>query len=341
MSKISRRGILAAAGTALAADKLGFPMIRSARAAEFTLKFASDIPVTHPLNVRMKEATEEILKATDGRVQIGMYPNNQLGGDPDMFSQLRAGALDFFTLSGANVLSGLVPKAAISGVGFAFKDARQVHEAMDGDLGAFVRRQIEHAGIDVLDKIWENGFRQITTSTKPVRGPADLVGMKIRVPPGQLWVSLFKALKAAPATISWNEAYTALQTKIVDAQENALTTIYVAKVYEVQKYCSMTNHMWDGFWFLMNRNSWKKLPSAMQEIVAKYVNGAALKERQDVIDQDASLQKTLEQKGLVFNTTNPQEFRDELKKSGFYGEWRKSFGDQEWSLLEKVTGPLA
>lgn len=341
MSKITRRGILMTGSTAVAAKRLGFPMIRTAHAAEFAFKFGSDIPETHPLNVRMREASEQILKTTDGRVKIDIYPNSQLGSDPDMFSQLRAGALDFFTLSGANSLSTLVPKAAISGLGFAFKDYTQVHTAMDGDLGAYVREQIEHAGIDVLDKIWENGFRQITTSTKPIMKAADLVGMKIRVPPGQLWVSLFKALQAAPATISFNEVYTALQTKVVDGQENALVTINVSKLYEVQKYCSITNHMWDGFWFLMNRNSWKRLPTGTQEIVAKYVNAAALNERQDVAEQDASLQKTLEGKGLQFNKTDPEEFRAELKKSGFYTQWQKTFGDNEWSLLEKVTGQLA
>src|SRR6202023_101996 len=128
-----------------------------------------------------------------------------------------------------------------------------------------------------MDKIWDNGFRQITTSTKPIVTPADLQGMKIRVPVSALWTSLFKSLGASPTGINFAEVYSALQTKLVDGQENPLAIIYAAKLYEVQKYCSLTNHMWDGWWFLANKAAWDKVPATIQEIVAKRINEAALK----------------------------------------------------------------
>ena len=130
--------------------------------------------------------------------ELKLFPNNQLGGDTDMFSQLRSGALECFTLSGVNVLSTLVPSAAIWGVGFAWKDYPTLWNALDGKFGAHLRSQIDKAGLVVLEKIWDNGFRQVTTSVRPIVTPTDLQGLKIRVPVSALWTSLFKSLGASP-----------------------------------------------------------------------------------------------------------------------------------------------
>ena len=340
----NRRSFLLSGSGAIAvaaSGVLGAPWIRRANAAEFSCKVGTNLPASHPLNVRVQEASDAIRKETDGRVDIRVFPNNQLGGDPDMFSQLRAGALEFYMVSGANTLSTLVPKASISGVGFAFKDYDQVFAAFDGDLGAHVRGLIGKSGLVVQDKIWNNGFRQITTSTKPIKTPADLQGMKIRVPGGRLWISLFRSLSAAPASISFNEVYSSLQTKVVDGQENALAVVDAAKLYEVQKYCSLTNHMWDGYWLLGNKTAWEKMPPNVREIVSKHLNAGALKQRQDVIQLNASLQKTLEGRGLAFNTADATAFRQTLKSANFYAEQKQYFGDEEWSLMEKYTGKLA
>jgi TRAP-type C4-dicarboxylate transport system substrate-binding protein len=171
--------------------------------------------------------------------------------------------------------------------------------------------------------------------------PDDFKGMKLRVPPSPLWTSMFKALDAAPASINFNEVYSALQTKIVDGQENPLAIISTAKLYEVQKYCSLTNHMWDGFWFLANQRAWQALPEDVQGIVARNINMAGLKEREDVAELNATLQQSLAAKGLVFNRPDPAPFRDKLRAAGFYSEWRSKYGDEAWGILEKSTGKLA
>jgi TRAP-type C4-dicarboxylate transport system substrate-binding protein len=152
---------------------------------------------------------------------------------------------------------------------------------------------------------------------------------------------MFKALKSAPTSINFNEVYSALQTKVVDAQENPLAIIQTAKLYEVQKYCSLTNHMWDGFWFLGNGKAWNRLPKDIQAIVAKHVNEAGVKERADVAALDAELQKKLSGEGMVFNTPQSGPIRDELRQAGFYSEWKKKFGDSAWAILEKSVGSLA
>ena len=340
-STVSRRVFMkaAAASTALTGGVLSAPFIARAQSAEFSYKYANNLPITHPMNVRAREMADAIKAETKGRVEINIFPSNQLGSDTDMLSQLRSGGIEFFTLSGL-ILSTLVPAASINGIGFAFPDYDAVWKAMDGDLGAYVREQISKANLVAMEKIWDNGFRQTTTSTKPIAGPDDFKGFKIRVPVSPLWTSMFKALDAAPASINFAEVYTALQTKTVDGQENPLAIISTAKLYEVQKYCSLTNHMWDGFWFLANRRAWERLPEDLRTVVAKHVNDAGMKERVDVANLNANLQKELADKGMVFNQPKIDAFRDKLRQAGFYAEWKGKYGPEAWAALEKAVGQL-
>ena len=333
MLKLDRRGVIAA-----------LPLVairtRPADAAEFSYKYANNFPAAHPLNLRATEAMARIREATGGRVDIQVFPNNQLGSDTDTLSQLRSGAVEFFTLSGL-ILSTLVPPASINGVGFAFVDYDQVWKAMDGKLGAYVRGEIGKRGLLAMDKIWDNGFRQTTTSTKPIRTPDDFRGMKLRVPVSPLWTSMFNGLGASPASINFSEVYSALQTKIVDGQENPLAVIDAAKLYEVQTYCSMTNHMWDGFHFLANRRAWDALPADARTIVARELDRSAIEERTDVAALNAQLRDRLKTGGLTFNDVDPAPFRETLKRAGFYAEWRGKYGDEAWRVLEDAVGALS
>ena len=332
--KITRRALLAGAGA------IAVPARYEQAQAEFGFKYANNLPVAHPMNVRAKEMADAIRAETKGRVDIEIFPNNQLGSDTDMLSQVRSGGIEFFTLSGL-ILSTLVPAAAITGIGFAFSDYDAVWKALDGDLGAYVRREIAKSNLVAMEHIWDNGFRQITSSSKPIQTADDLKGFKIRVPVSPLWTSMFKALDASPASINFNEVYSALQSKVVDGQENPLAIISTAKLYEVQKYCSLTNHMWDGFWFLANGKAWERLPEDLRTIVARHVNAAGMKERVDVAALNATLQKDLAAKGLVFNQPKSDSFRDRMRKAGFYAEWKGKFGDEAWAILERSTGKLA
>ena len=141
---------------------------------------------------------------------------------------------------------------------------------------------------------------------------------------------MFKAFGAAPASINFNEVYSALQTKIVEGQENPLSIISIAKLYEVQKYFSITNHMWDGFWILANGQAWAKLPKDLQGIVERNFNAAALKDREDIRQLNESLQGDLQAKGMVFNKTDAEPFRAALRKAGFYAEWKEKYGAEAW-----------
>lgn len=336
---LSRRHLIALGGAA-AVGGVASPWVARAQSAEFSYKYANNLPDSHPMNVRAREMSAAILKDTNGRFEIKVFPSSQLGSDTDTLSQLRSGAVEFFTLSGL-ILSTLVPAASINGMGFAFKDYDSVWKAMDGDLGAYVRGQIQKAGLVPMEKIWDNGFRQTTTSNRPIVTPDDLKGLKLRVPPSPLWTSMYKAFDSAPASINFNEVYSALQTKIVDGQENPLAIIATAKLNEVQKYCSLTNHMWDGFWFLANRRAWERLPADVREIAAKHINAAGMKEREDVAKLTTGLEKELAGKGLTFNTPDPAPFREKLRSAGFYKEWHGKYGDEAWAILEKSVGKLS
>jgi tripartite ATP-independent transporter DctP family solute receptor len=332
---ISRRTMLQ--GAASAAVLTGFGA--RAQSAEFTYKYANNLPVTHPMNLRAKEAADRIKQETGGRVEIQIFPNNQLGSDTDMLSQVRSGGVEFFTLSPL-ILSTLVPNASISGIGFAFPNYDTVWKAMDGDLGAYVRAQIAKVGLLTASRAWDNGFRQITSSTGPIRAPEDLRGLKIRVPPSPMLTSLFKALDAGPSPINFNELYSALQTKVVEGQENPLPIIATTKLYEVQKYCSLTGHVWDGYWILANRRAWGRLPDDIRAVVERELDRSAEDERADIARLSVSLRQDLSGKGLQFNDVDKEPFREALRKTTFYQDWKSKYGDEAWNNLEQVAGKL-
>jgi TRAP-type transport system periplasmic protein len=336
----SRRTFVSGLSTAFAAGAIGAPFVARAAQAEFVYKYANNLPDTHPMNIRAREMAAAIKAETDGRFELQVFPSNQLGSDTDLLSQIRSGGVEFFTLSGL-ILATRVPAASINGIGFAFPDYPTVWKAMDGELGAYVRSEINKVGLDVMEKIWDNGFRQTTSSTKPITGPNDFRGFKIRVPVSPLWTSMFAAFEASPVSINFNEVYSALQTKVVEGQENPLAIISTAKLYEVQKYCSLTNHMWDGFWFLINRRAWEALPEDIRTIVSKNVNAAGVNEREDTAKLNATLNQELAGKGLIFNEPDVAPFRDKLRAAGFYAEWKGKYGEQAWELLEQAVGKLA
>lgn len=327
----------------LLAGSAAFPLVTilkwPAHAAEFDLKYATGQDPTHPVNLRAQEALNRIREATSGRVDIKLFPANQLGSDSDLLSQVRNGSVDFFNLSSL-ILATLVPLSGITSLGFAFKDYDQVWQAMDGELGAHIREQISKTPIFAMSKIWDNGFRHVTSSTRDIKTPADLAGFKMRVPLAPPLTSLFKALGAAPSPINFNELYSALQTKVVDGQENPLAIFFTTRIFEVQKSCSLTGHVWDGFWVLGNKRAFARLPKDVQTLIEAEINKSAVEQRADIAKLSGTLRKDLEAKGIVFHEVDQGAFRNALAATPFYAEWKQKYGAAAWDLLEKVSGKL-
>lgn len=335
---ITRRQVLKASAVGAALPLFSI-MTRAANAAEFTYKFATGQDPSHPVNRRAQEAIDRIRAATNGRLEIKLFPANQLGSDTDLMSQIRNGGVEFFNQASV-VLSTLVPAAGIVNTGFAFHDYPEVWKAMDGPLGAYVRAQIEKVGLLTMSKPWDNGFRQITTSTKPVRTAADLKGLKLRVPAAPMLTSLFNALGASPTPINFNEVYSSLQTRLVEGQENPLAIISTARLYEVQKFCTISNHVWDAYWILGNRRAVERLPKDIQEIVRRELDKAATDERADIAALSVSARDDLKSKGVQIIDADKNSFKEMLAKGTFYKDLRARFGEDAWKLLQNSVGSL-
>jgi TRAP-type transport system periplasmic protein len=334
---ISRRRLLAGASAIWASSKL---TRRAKAAADFEFKLGVNTPDTHPLTVRLTEAAKDIAARSAGRLVVAVFANSQLGGDPEMLSQVRAGGIELLAAP-SMTLSTLVPLSGLPSVGFAFQSYDQVWAAMDGGVGDIVRDAIGKTGVVPMKKIWDNGFRHITSSaSRQLDSVEDLKGFKIRVPVTALLTSLFSGLGALPSSISYSELYSALQTHIVEGQENPLAQVSTGKLYEVQKYCALSNHCWSGYWIIANRRAFSSLPADLVDIANESFDAAAVRERADLLEMDRSLQGELASRGMVFNTPDPAQFRSALVKAGFYTQWQKTYGAEAWQRLEHYTGRL-
>jgi tripartite ATP-independent transporter DctP family solute receptor len=333
---VSRHGFV----TGAAATFATIGIVKPAQAADFDLKYGHDLPADHPVNVRSVEAFARIKAATKGRVQIKSFPTSQLGSDPAMLSQLRSGALEMLAFPGA-FLNSVVPIASIENLAYAFPNRDAVFRAMDGELGTVIRDEIQSKGIVVFRNIWENGFRDITTSTKPIRNVSDLAGLKIRVSPGKIRIDTFQSLGASPTPISLSELYTSLQTHVVDGQENPLLLIEQQKFFEVQKYVSMSDHIWSGYWTLVNQDVWNRMPKDTQTIVASEMNRAVLLARNDNLILSRSVRDKLTRRGMIFNDVDKDSFRKKLSDAKYYDRWKAEFGSKAWAALERYSNRLA
>ena len=312
--------------------------VSPARAADFQYKLGHDMAASHPIGVAATEFAGAVRRESNGRLDIKVFPNSTLGGDPSMIVQMRSGALEM-TLQAAGPLSPVSALAAIQFVGFAFPDRKAALGALDGALGLAIRKDLEAKNILTFEKAWPAGFRQLTTSTRPIRTVDDLAGLKLRVPVGIISVDLFKTLGASAVPIDFAELYSALQTHVVDGTDGAFINLWTSKAYEVQKYLSVTNHQFSSYWMCMNPDAWKALPSDLQTIVRRNANlYGAREQRTDELQDDAAA-GLLVRYGMQMNTADTSTFRAKL--GGYYAKWKREFGAAAWATLEQYGGKLA
>ena len=332
---IGRRAALAgAAGVASFAI-----MTRRADAAQFRWKMATGQEPSHPVNIRAAEAIAKIKEETNGGLDIALYPAAQLGTDKQLIAQTQLGGIQIMNMA-SSVLATTVPAAGIVNIGYAFLSPKDVWAALDGQLGSYIAGKIDGHGMHQIGVSWENGFRDITSGTKPIKTPADLHNFKVRVPEAPILSSMFAAFGAAPTSMDFSEVYTSLENHVVDGQENPLPIIYTAKLYDVQKYLSLTQHAWDGYLIISNKPSFMALPKKWQEIVTSVFSEAGRKERADIAALSQSLQAKLTTKGMTILDVDKTAFRSVLAKTSYYPHWKSKFGSEAWSMLEKISGPL-
>ena len=332
---ITRRSVVT--GIVAAAAAVSVLPRRYSDDAAIRLRFAHTVLPSHPFTLRLAEAAEKIHTVTDGDVAIDIFSSAQLGADTAVLGQVRSGAIELCSISGL-VLSTLAPAASLCSLGFLYDDYETVWASMDGALGEYIDHEIEKAHIVSVGPVWDNGFRQITTADRHIENADNLRNLKIRVPLSPILTSTFKYLSAAPVSMNFAEVYTALQTGLVDGQENPLAIIDAGKLYEVQAFVSLTSHAWDGYYVLSNARFWARLPRDVRRIVTDVFGEYALIQRRDSIDLSGQLQQKLEQIGLSFDQPDKASFRDTLQREGYYGAWRERFGHEAWHVLETAVG---
>jgi len=289
------------------------------------------------LHKRLVEMWAAIERESQGRIRTTVFAqnNNIQGSDPAALKALVAGEIQFFTLMGG-ILGTLVPAAEVQQIPFAFRSASDAHHAMDGPLGAYLLEEMAAKGIHGFRTgAFDNGMREITAHKK-IATPADLVGLKMRVPAGQLVADTFKAFGCEPVIINSDSIYAALKDGRADAQENPLTLADQFKLYEVVKYVAMTDHMWSGFNLLAHLPTWQRIPADLQAVIDRNVAKYVRLQRQDQIAANMRLRTELAARGLEFNTPDPAPFKKQL--AGVYASWKEKLGSRCWTLLEDSVG---
>jgi tripartite ATP-independent transporter DctP family solute receptor len=328
---LTRRSFLAATSASLTG--LSRSLRGQARDVEFTFRQYHNQTPASSLHTRLVQMWEAVYKESGGRLVCKVFAQNNgiQGSDPAALEALVAGEIEFFTLMGG-ILGTIMPVAEVQQVPFAFRSAAHAHGAMDGPLGAYLIDEMAAKGIHGFRTgAFDNGMREITSHAR-IATPADLAGLKMRVPAGQLVADTFKAFGCEPVIINSDSIYAALKDGRADAQENPLTLADQFKLYEVVKHVAMTDHMWSGFNLLAHLPTWQRLPKDLQAIVDRNVTKHVKLQRQDQIAANARLRTELAARGLEFNTPDPAPFKKQL--AGVYSAWKDKLGTKCWKLLE-------
>lgn len=279
---------------------------------------------------------DAIGRETSGEFQLDVFPESRLGPDPQMLADLRSGALEFF-VAGAT-LGGLAPTSALPLLPFAFADSTAVFAALDGALGDQIRGELAQHRIHAFRHSLQNGFHHLTTSTKAIRTAADLAGVRIRSPGGDIARDFFQTFGAEAGYVPFNQMYNALKERQFDGQSDPLGVVLSLRLYEVQTHLSLTRHWWSGFTLLANTAAWAALPAAIQLVVERNAEKFALLQRADTEAINAAGAEELARLGMTVTTTETASFRTAL--GPFYARWRDKAGPASWRLLETYAGEV-
>ena len=238
---------------------------------------------SNPYGMGADHFAELVKKKSNGTIEIKVFPSSQLGAQKELIEGLIYGTVDM-TLTGTAELGTFQPQMAIFDMPFLFKDRAHAYRVLDS-LGMELGKPLEGKGIKLLGYM-ENGIRHMTNNVRPIKTPADMKGLKIRVMNNKVYVEMIKALGASPTPMALAELYSAMQQGTVDGQENPSAHIYTKRFYEVQKYASLTGHAYAAEPVLISMMTWKKLKPEQQEIIASAAKEAitwqrALSEKED------------------------------------------------------------
>ena len=311
--KTFTRTLLAACALAAA-----LPMAAQAQATKLTLGHGAA-----PGNPRHEAAVKfaDVLKAKSaGRIEVTVAPSAQLGDDAAMVTALRTGALDM-SANSQGAVANTVPEYAAFGMPFLFSDLAQAWKVMDGPAGKELAAKSADKGLVVLG-YWDNGIRHMSNSKRALLKADDLKGMKMRTPPDTVTVDIMQSLGAEAQQIKFAELYVALQQGVVDGQENPLMNIHASKIYEVQKFISLTGHKYEMTPFLMSKRTWDKLSDADKKAVQEAAAEATALQRKLSKESDDKLVADLKSKGVQID--NPDKASFQKATASVVSKWEAS-----------------
>jgi len=270
------------------------------------IKLGHVLAPSHSWNKAAEGFAAEVKQKTDGRVNFVLFPSGQLGNEKTMLEGLQIGSQGA-AIIGSGSLQPIEPKFGIVELPYTWSNAQQAYAAYDGELGAALAKLAAAKNL-VIVSWWENGFRHLTNNRGPINTPADLQGLKTRVTPDKMRLDTFTALGANPAPLAFGELYSALQQKVFDAQENPLSIIYTSSFFEVQKYLSLTGHVWGPASLIVAKHTWNRISPEDQKIVQAAANKWRDEQRKMITQGDDDFVARLKEKGMQVNTVDKAPF---------------------------------
>jgi len=298
-----RHHAVAAALASLCLAPLGAP-------AQTVLKFAHYAETTHPAHTAAMQFAKNVEARTNGRIKIDVFPANQLGAPPEQLQQVKLGTIDIGVPTQGQLDKFDRAFAAVM-LPFVFEDLAHAHRTLDGPAMAWFGPIAEKQGFVILAN-WEWGFRNLTNSKRPVNGPDDVKGLKIRVPPEIQLEAAMEALGAQVTKIAFPELYMSLSQGVVDGQENPIAVITSNKIYEVQKHLTLTRHVYNNMVQVVNAKRWASLSPADQQILREEAKKAGDLMRQLLADAETQQIEDLKKRGMQVVSPNPAVFRAKM-----------------------------
>jgi TRAP-type transport system periplasmic protein len=272
---------------------------------ERTLRFGFQNATDHPIGVGLQRFADLVKQKSGSKITVRLFPGGQLGGDLQTVSALQGGTIDMTVLN-TGVLAGIDKSTAILDFPYLFNSEKEADAVVDGPAGQKLHERLASKGLIGL-AYFENGFRQLTNSRRPVAKAEDFQGLKLRVLQLPLFIEVFQALGASPVPLAFPEVYTALEQKVVDGQENPVNTIYFSKLHEVQKFLSLTRHVFNPQSVLISKRTWDRFSPDEKALLQQAANEAAVYQRQASREQTGKSIELIKQAGVTVNEVSPDE----------------------------------
>ena len=315
-------------GSAVVASAL---MFSAANAEEWRLGHV--LPPSHPTNIALEAAAVEILAQTEGRIDIKVFPAGQIGGAKEVLTGMTVGTHQM-AFDGAGILSQWSARAGVFEAPFLAADFAHLDRMTASPVGQEIFDELRNDhGYRVLD-IWYYGTRHLTNNRGPVNSVADMAGLKVRVPEVALSLAFAKALGASPTPMAFSELYLALQTGVVDGQENPLPTIDAAKFYEVQDHLALTGHLVQFVAPIVSESAWSAASEADRAVVLDVFSTVGDAYNQSIVDVEAALVASLEAEGM--QVTRPDRAEMAAAMAPVYAEFDSVWGAGTYDAMAAV-----